>query len=1008
MNNSNFGSAGRPRRPKKASSGPTGKKLKVNSTLGDRRRATKHARATSHAIYLSTLPKNRWKRILYRLHPKRVFHYWFSRQGGIMALKITGIGIVVCFFLIIGVFAYFRKDLPKINDLSGDKLGGSITYYDRTGQTVLWEDYDAVKRIPVAEDKISEYIKQATVAIEDKNFYSHGAFDVTGIARAGYNDVFGGGGTIQGGSTITQQLVKLDQEWTNDRTITRKVKELILAVELEREYSKKEILSGYLNLAPYGGNRYGIETAAQDYFGTTAKDLTLAQAAFLAGIPQKPTAYSPYSSPLFNSAVTEDRFREKALLARQHYILDQMVDQKMISKQQAEDAKKVDIISQIHPMTSKYNGIKAPYFVLAAKDQLNEKFGSETARQGGWKVITTLDMDKQAKVEKQIQDNMRSIQRNAGDSAAMVVEDVPTGQVVALVGGSDFNNNEYGKLNFAKHPISPGSSFKPYDYVTLINDKEANAGAGSVIYDNQQPLEGWPCTNKGRPINGERKQGQNCLFDYDFRYPGPLTIRYALGGSRNVPAVKAMLMQTPAKVIDTAEMLMNGSTTSGYGYNCFKDVAQTIKIPCRGASAIGDGAYIHLDEHVHGLATLSRMGRYLPQTYILKVVKSDKKVLDEWTQEDANKQAKQVVSPDAAYILNDMLSDPNASYFRALKFQHQKNGWHFAVKTGTTNFSYDGLMVSYSTRYAAGVWIGHHTRQVALKTSPENITGPIMRGFMESVHSSLPAANWKQPATVKVAPAYVIRSHVGLGSVEPSPANDLYPGWYKPPTVTRASVTIDKVSGKVATSCTPEAARQTSGNANHNIFSVDRLIGTNGRVSEDTTDDTANVSTATDDVHNCNDAKPVVTITPPAAGKCSSTDNNGRGCAITTTISQGTHPLGGSQYGGTVVFNVNGSDTETVNINTSPSTVTFYYKPTANGTVNVRATVTDSVLYQSSDSATITTAVPSTPGSGSGNNTGNGNNNSGGGNTFNNRRDEDRNFGRQLAARARAATIGGR
>jgi membrane peptidoglycan carboxypeptidase len=373
----------------------SGKTLKLNRNFGEKIKASKNERATDKALYLSTLPKNKWKRLAYRMHPKRLAAYWFSREGAIMALKITGIGIVVCFFLTIGVFAYFRKDLPKLKGVAGDKLGGSITYYDSTGKTVLWQDYDAVKRIPVDGDQISPYMKQATIAIEDKDFYKHGAFDVRGIMRAGVNDVTGGG-PIQGGSTITQQLVKLNEQWTDNRTITRKIKELILAVELEREYSKTDILNGYLNAAPYGGIENGVEVAARDYFNTSAKDLTLAQASMLAGIPKSPSFYSPYSSEKWNSAVTgTDGFGQDALIGRQHYILDQMVNQGMITKAQADEAKSVDVLAQVQPLKSKYNGIRAPYFVIAAKHQLEKKYGSQTVQRGGWKVTTSLNLDLQ-------------------------------------------------------------------------------------------------------------------------------------------------------------------------------------------------------------------------------------------------------------------------------------------------------------------------------------------------------------------------------------------------------------------------------------------------------------------------------------------------------------------------------------------------------------------------------------------------------------------------------------
>lgn len=376
---------GRRRPNKNVYTTKSGNTIKLNQSIGERIKARKNFRATQKATYLSTLPKNPVKRALYRMHPKRFFAYWFSRQGGVMALKITGIGIIVCFFIAVGVFAYFRKDLPKIKNLNGDKIGGSITYYDRSGQTVLWQDYGAVKRVPVPGDQISDYMRQATIAIEDKDYYKHGAFDVRGIIRAGVTNVVGGSAK-QGGSTITQQLVKINQQWTNERNLSRKVKELILAIELERQYSKADILDGYLNIAPYGGVDYGVESASRDYFGISAKELSLPQAAMLASIPKAPTAYSPYSDPRWNKSATDSLFDEEALIGRQQYILDLMAKQNMITKTEAEKAKKVDVLAGVKPLTTKYSSIKHPYFVLAAKKQLEQKYGAATVDRGGWKL----------------------------------------------------------------------------------------------------------------------------------------------------------------------------------------------------------------------------------------------------------------------------------------------------------------------------------------------------------------------------------------------------------------------------------------------------------------------------------------------------------------------------------------------------------------------------------------------------------------------------------------------
>lgn len=949
MNNSNR-SSGRRRPGKNTFTTKSGHTISLNRSIGDRVRARRDAKARRRAAYLSTLPKSRVKRFLYHFHPKRMARYWFSRDGLIMGLKILGIGLVAGFVLLVGLFAYFRKDLPNIKDLSGNQLGGSITYYDRTGQTVLWQDYDAVKRVPVPGNQISNYVKQATVAEEDKDFYKHGAFDVTGIIRAAVHDASGGGGT-QGGSTITQQLVKLNENWTMDRSITRKIKELILAVELEREYSKDDILNGYLNIAPYGGVEYGIETAARDYFGVSAKDLTLAQATMLVAIPKSPTYLSPYSG----------LFEKDELLARQHDILNKMVQQKMITQQQADEAKAVDVLSQVKPLEPKYNGIKAPYFVLAAKQQLEDTYGSNTVKRGGWKVVTTVDLNLQDLAEKQVASDLHTIQRQGGDNAAFVAEDNKTGQIVALVGGVDFNNTDFGQINYATDVnVSPGSSFKPYDYATFI-DNNNDAGAGAVLYDTQGALPGYPCTNKNLPDNGG-----NCLWDYDHKYPGPVTLRYALGGSRNVPAVKAMLSAVPNdtsngrvnsinKVISTAESMMGNPD----GYRCYQpgvDVTQATKqdeTQCYASSAIGDGSYIHLDDHVNGIATLARLGQEIPRTFILKITDSNNKVIDQFKQP----QGKQVIKADSAYIVDNMASDPNASYLPGhctatsctplssfgYKFQRY-NGWDFAVKTGTTNYGYDGLMASWSTQYTALTWVGYHTRTKVMSGNMETMTEPIVRGWMQGAHDMLNAkpVNWTQPSDIKSLPAYVLRSKISSnGEIVPSPSTDIFPAWYQQGKASNSSQVIDKVSNKVATSCTPDAAKETVGGANVSAFSADVFVNGGAATGTSTT-------TATDDVHNCNDAKPSVTLTAPDTCGGSSAP-----CTFTVTVSAGTHPLSSGSFPGVVTLKVNGQQFQTQNVSDSPTTLTFNYTPTASGAATVEADVTDSVLYSASSSSTV-------------------------------------------------------
>jgi membrane peptidoglycan carboxypeptidase len=940
----------------------SGKTIRLNRSLADRAKAGKAERDAAKAAYLSTLPKDRWKRLLYRMHPKRVAAYWFSREGGIMALKIIGISIIVGFFLTIGLFAYFRKDLPQIKDLSGKGLGGNITYYDRTGQTVLFNDYDSIKRIPVASKDISLYIKQATISIEDKDFFKHGAFDVRGIMRAAVRDATGGGGTVQGGSTITQQLVKLNENWTDNRTVTRKVKELILAVELEREYSKEDILTGYLNIAPYGGQEYGVESAARDYFQTTAKKLTLAQSAMLAAIPQAPSYYSPYAGNKYNPAVTGDTFNPKAMLSRQHYILDRMVQQGYITEKQATEAKQVDILAQVHLQSPKFKDIRAPYFVLAAKQELQQTYGSKTVQRGGWKVITTLDIRLQDKAEQLVSSNLSNVRRYGANEEAIVAEDVQTGQIVSLVGGTDFTDPDHGQNNYAAGIlIPPGSSFKPYDYVSLINNNN-NVGAGSVLYDTQGALPGYPCTNKQLP-----KNGGNCLQDYDFKYPGPITLRYALGGSRNVPAVKAMLSSVPNdkssgrvdsvnKTISTASAMMNNTYNNSKkksSYNCYADQALTETTQCYGAASIGDGAFLHLDDHVNGLATLARMGNAIPRTYILKITDAAQKTVYEFKQP----KAKQVVKADAAYIVNDMASDPKASYLPAsYKFQRYK-GWNLAVKTGTTNDGYDGLMASWSTKYAAVSWVGHHTRRVNLRSSMENLTAPLTRGWMEYAHADVKPVNWVQPKTIKTGPAFVVRNHIGFGSVEPSTSTDIFPGWYVGGGSTKTTTqTMDKVSNKVATSCTPPLAKDSGANANAASWNIDIFNGGRTNIGSGS-NKTSTSPTANDDIHNCNDSPPTVTLTAP-----SSCDGS---CTITATVTQGTHALNDpqlySQFPGTINFTLNGQNIHTEKVSDSPTTVSFTYTPSSSGSGTLTAEVIDSVLYQGTASSAFSYTVTVPP-----------------------------------------------
>lgn len=962
------------RNPKNRRSELDGPKMSFSA----KKKQRKSEIAAQKALFLSTLPKNKLKRILYRLKPSHLYHYWFSKRGFLMILKIFGVCIVIGFISIVGLFAYYRKDLPQLKDISGDNVGGSVSYYDRTGKVLLFQDYTGIKRIPVQSDQISNYMKEATVAIEDKNFYTEGAFDIRGIFRAAFHDLFNRGSVLEGGSTITQQLVKLNENWTNNRTITRKIKELILAVEVAREYSKSQILTGYLNIVPYGGIDYGVQSAAEDYFHENASQLTLAQSAMLAAIPQSPTLYSPYGSTRFNPAAGNS-FSTSALIGRQHYILNLMVQQHYITQEQATLAKKVNVLDEVYPMQGKYNNIVAPYFVLVAKQQLENQLGSQVVSRGGLKVITTLNLQLQNYAEQDVANNYPNVVHDLGDEEAMAAEDVKTGQMVALVGGVNFNNPNYGQINYANINISPGSSVKPAVYSTLINNN-TDVGAGSVLYDVQQPIMSYyPCTNKALPLNGG-----NCLEDYNFKYPGAETIRYALGGSRNVPAIKAVLSEVPNdtsnghlasidKFISTFNALMDVKD----GYNCYQPnvnvetAGPNQQTQCYASAGIGDGAYIHIDNQVNMDASLARLGQAIPETYILNVTDASGKVLYQWHQPKPY----QAVRTDAAYIIDNILSDPRASYLpgyctatnctqlyqNGYKFQRY-NGWDIAVKTGTTNYNFDGLMTAWDTQFAVVSWVGYHTRNRALTAGQmEYLTEPLTRTWMEQALNSLnmKPVNWVQPSDIKVLPAYVQRTHIDFGDQEPGPSMDLFPSWYTGKNSTNTSVTLDKVSGLVATSCTPPLALETVGGGNDSSFSADifypTFVGNEQNLEAKNGGGKSIVSSSqTDNIHHCSDTKPTISLIAVNGATGSSASCN-QSCTISVSVGAGTYPLSGGSYttapAGTIQFMLNNNVIGTINIPSTPPqnqgfTGTFNYNPTTSGSGSLTASVVDSVLYQ--------------------------------------------------------------
>lgn len=865
------------------------RKLSVYSNLSHRLKTKKDAEVRKRAQYLATLPKHPVKRFLYQLHPKRVAAYWFSKRGAIRALKITGVAILLLCLLLGGMFAYFRKDLDAIRPGElAKRVQTTVTkYYDRNG-VLLWEDKgDGNYKLVVPSEGLNKYLKDATIAIEDRDFYKHNGVSPTGLVRAVVNNA--GGGSIQGGSTLTQQLVK--QVFFADEAqnrgisgIPRKIKELILSVEVERMYDKDQILTLYLNESPYGGRRNGAESGAQTYFGKSAKDLSLPEAALLAAIPQNPSTYDPY-----NTAGHE------RLIARQHIVLGNMADQKMITQAQADEAKKFPIIDSLKPASDQYTDIKAPHFVQMVRSQLEDELGKATVGRGGLSVTTTLDYRIQQKLEEAMKDMFDSyVPDYAGfTNGAATVEDTQTGQIVALMGSRDFQYEGYGQDNAATAYIQPGSTVKSLVYAQLFQQKptgKQNYGSGTVLRDENIDA-----------IYGAQLQNA------DRRFKGNVTIRTSLATSRNIPAVKAMY-------ISGVEPTLNAIRDMGGKSYC----TQGSETQAGLSSAIG-GCGIKQVDLVNAYASLARQGVYKPQASVLDVKNSSGEVLKKWTDE-----SKKVLDPQSTYIVSDILSDPTAraALSRANAPGMAIPGVKTATKTGTSDkggFAKDIWMMSYSPALTMGVWLGNSDTTI-LKQGTSSIPGPIIGKVMEFAHKEVyaPEGKWKsgdwftQPAGIQ---------KVGI---------ELYPSWWnKTQGQTNAKLTFDQVSKKKATTCTPDSAK-----IEVNVTKlVDPVSKKDVYLAPDGYDSTGN-----DDVHKCEDVKPGVSVSVSGAANI---------YTITAMVTQGTFPIGGVDFkvGGTTVGNV-----------AAPGPYTFTYNVPASQTTAqpVTATITDTGLYNATSAAAAT------------------------------------------------------
>ena len=852
--------------------------MNLYANLAQKHKTKKDKDARERAEYLATLPKHPVKRFFYRLHPKRLAKYWFSKRGGLMALKILGVSILLMLLLIGGMFAYFRKDLDKIRPGElAKRVQTTVTkYYDRN-DNLLWEDKGTGNyQLVVESDQISDYLKKATVAIEDRNFYNHHGISLSGMLRAMLSTA--SRRQVQGGSTLTQQLVKqvFFADEAGDRSISgipRKIKEIILAIEVERMYSKDQILSLYLNESPYGGRRNGAESAAQTYFGKHAKDLTLAEAALIAGIPQNPTYYNPYNTA-----------GNKALIARQHTVLDYMAEQGVITKDEAEKAKNIDILSTLKPQTEHLENIKAPHFLLMVRNQLSKELGESVVGRGGLTIKTTLDWRIQEKLENEMKSFFATGRPDSVriSNGAATVEDVQTGQIVALVGSRDFNYTGFGQDNAAVSYIQPGSTIKPLVFAQLFDkhDSKQAYGSGTVLADE----------------NIDKLYGAT-LRNWDNKFMGAINIRRALALSRNVPAIKAAYIVGDG----SAKPVVEGIRRMGDTNYCRQE---------ENAGGYGLGAAIGAcgtkqTELVNAYSTLARMGVQKDISSVIEVKNSQGETLKKWKDE-----GKQVVDSQSAYIVNDILSDRTPGLHGWMGV----NGVRTSAKTGTSDKGSqpkDLWIVNYSPALVMGMWLGNSDTSV-IGTSASNYGMPVIRSVMEFAHTQV----YTKEGKWKSGQWYERPS--GIQTVN----GELYPSWWnKRQSQSTEKITFDKVSKKKATNCTPDGAKEE--------IEVTKIIDPLTK-KESITVPSGYDANAEDDVHKCDDTKPQI-------GAISYT-NSGKKYTINVDVTAGTWGLSA------IEITVDGKSIKSSEITSSGKQTATVELDTA-GAHTVSVTVRDSAYY---------------------------------------------------------------
>jgi len=644
-------------------------------------------------------PANRQRRGFFRLLIKSI-------TLCLLTLMLTG---TVAFVVI---FAFVSSNLPNPENLRQRIVKESSKIYDRTGETILYELVGNIKRTNIKLSSLPPYVKQATIVAEDKNFEKHSGFSLKSMLRAMFVN-FTRQGKIQGGSTITQQLVK-NTILTREKSYPRKFKELILAYQLEKHFTKNEILELYLNEIPYGSTLYGIEAASQSYFRKSAKDLDIAEAAVLAGLPQAPTYYSPFGN------------RQNELLGRQKYILTQMLEQGYINEGEYTEAKTKKIIFK-----PKIANIVAPHFVMYVRELLMAKYGEKFLEEEGLNIYTTIDLKKQ-KIAEDIITEMAPIneKKYKASNAALVAIDPQTGEILTMVGSRDFFSEKYdGRVNVTLRLRQPGSSFKPIVYAAAF---KKGFTPETILWD----------VNTVFKTDNKDYEPRN----YDDKEHGPVSMKKALSGSLNIPGVKTLYLAGLESVLRLADSM---------GYTTLKDRSRF------GLSLVLGGGEVKLLEHAAAFGIFANDGTLAKTRAILKITDRHGKALFE-----SQPETKRIFDSEIARKINNILSDNNArSYIFGLNNKLILQDRQVAAKTGTTNDWRDGWTIGYTPSLVTGVWVGNNDNTpMAQRADGSYTAAPIWNAFMSTALKDKTIEEFKIPLpNTQTNP--VFRGDTSIGAV---------------------------------------------------------------------------------------------------------------------------------------------------------------------------------------------------------------------------------------------------